>query len=84
MTGNETERMHKILLVDDMRFFLDLETSFLLRADCQVLTASTGLEAKRFAERSSRSIFRWELPPAPRSPSRSGLRSGALSDTSRV
>ncbi|MCC6128838.1 MAG: response regulator [Acidobacteria bacterium] len=42
--------MHKILLVDDMRFFLDLETSFLLRADCQVLTASTGLEAIRVAK----------------------------------
>ena len=41
--------MHKILLVDDTRHFLDLETSFLQRADCRILTASTGLEAVRVA-----------------------------------
>ena len=41
--------MHKILLVDDMRSFLDLEATFLSRAECQLLTASTGLEAIRVA-----------------------------------
>ena len=41
--------MHKILLVDDMRSFLDLEATFLSRADCRILTASTGLEAIRVA-----------------------------------
>ena len=41
--------MHKILLVDDMRSFLDLEASFLSRAECRLLTASTGLEAIRVA-----------------------------------
>jgi len=39
----------KLLIVDDVRSFLDLETTFLRRADCQVLTASTGLEAIRVA-----------------------------------
>ncbi len=41
--------MHKILLVDDMRSFLDLEATFLSRAECRLLTASTGLEAIRVA-----------------------------------
>ena len=39
--------MHTILLVDDMRSFLDLEATFLSRAECRILTASTGLEAIR-------------------------------------
>lgn len=42
--------MHRILLVDDMRNFLDLERSFLQRADCKVFTASTGVEAIRVAK----------------------------------
>jgi CheY-like chemotaxis protein len=42
--------MHKILLVDDMRHFLDLETTFLQRAECRLFTASTGLEAIRVAK----------------------------------
>lgn len=41
--------MHKILLVDDMRSFLDLEATFLCRAECRILTAATGLEAIRVA-----------------------------------
>lgn len=41
--------MHKILLVDDARNFLDLEASFLQRAECRILTAGTGLEAIRVA-----------------------------------
>jgi CheY-like chemotaxis protein len=42
--------MHKILLVDDMRRFLDLERSFLKRAECHILTAFTGLEAIKVAK----------------------------------
>ena len=41
--------MHKILLVDDMRSFLDLEATFLSRAECLLVMASTGLEAIRVA-----------------------------------
>ena len=41
--------MHKILLVDDMRSFLDLEATFLARAECRILTAATGLEGIRVA-----------------------------------
>jgi len=41
--------MHKILLVDDMRSFLDLEATFLARAECLILTAATGLEGIRVA-----------------------------------
>jgi len=40
----------KLLIVDDMRAFLDLEKTFLRRADCQVLTATTGLEAIKVAQ----------------------------------
>lgn len=42
----------KLLIVDDMKSFLDLEQTFLRRADCQLLTATTGLEAIKVAERS--------------------------------
>ena len=35
----------KILLVDDVKFFLELEKSFLKRTDCDVVTASNGQEA---------------------------------------
>lgn len=42
--------MHKVLLVDDTRHFLELETTFLQRAECRVLTAGTGLEALRVAK----------------------------------
>ncbi len=38
-----------ILLVDDMRSFLDLERTFLRRSDCHILTARTGLEALKIA-----------------------------------
>ena len=47
MERGRTGSMHKILLVDDMRSFLDLEATFLSRAECHLLTASTGLEAIR-------------------------------------
>lgn len=39
----------KLLMVDDLRSFLQLETTFLRRADCRVFTATTGLEAIRVA-----------------------------------
>lgn len=42
--------MQKILLVDDMRNFLDLEKSFLKRAECRIYTATTGLEAIKVAK----------------------------------
>ncbi len=41
----------KLLIVDDMKSFLDLERTFLRRADCQVFTASTGLEAIKVAQK---------------------------------
>ncbi len=40
----------KLLLVDDMKSFLDLERTFLRRADCHVYTATTGLEAIKVAQ----------------------------------
>ena len=40
----------KLLIVDDMKSFLDLEKSFLCRAECKLLTASTGLEAIKVAQ----------------------------------
>lgn len=56
--------MHKILLVDDMRSFLDLEATFLGRAECLLLTASTGLEAIRAAraERPDLVVLDIEMP----------------------
>jgi CheY-like chemotaxis protein len=56
--------MHKILLVDDMRSFLDLETTFLQRAECRIFTASTGLEAVRLAksERPDLIVLDLEMP----------------------
>lgn len=56
--------MHTILLVDDTRSFLDLETTFLQRAECRVLTASTGLEAVRLAraERPDLIVLDLEMP----------------------
>jgi CheY-like chemotaxis protein len=40
----------KLLIVDDMKSFLDLEKTFLRRADCQLFTAATGLEAIKVAQ----------------------------------
>lgn len=40
----------KVLIVDDMKNFLDLETSFLKRTDCNVLKAVNGLDALRIAK----------------------------------
>jgi len=41
----------KLLIVDDMKSFLDLERTFLQRADCQIYTATTGLEALKVAQK---------------------------------
>ena len=40
----------RILLADDLRNFLDLEVSFLKRADVTVLTANDGIEALKIAK----------------------------------
>lgn len=40
-----------ILLADDMAHFLDLELSFLRRADCKIITASDGAQALVVAKR---------------------------------
>lgn len=40
----------KVLIVDDMKHFLDLEASFLKRAECTVFKAINGLEALRIAK----------------------------------
>lgn len=42
--------MPKILLVDDMTNFLDLEVSFLRRSDCQILTAADGVDALKITK----------------------------------
>ena len=42
--------MTKILLADDMAHFLDLEISFLRRADCEIVTAEDGIEALKIAK----------------------------------
>ncbi len=43
--------MPKILIVDDVRAFLDLEISFLKRAECEIISAMDGLEALKQAKR---------------------------------
>lgn len=41
----------KVLLVDDVKFFLDLGKSYLYRTDCEVFTASNGKEALDVAKK---------------------------------
>lgn len=53
--------MIKILLVDDIRNFLDLEISFLKRTDCQIFTASTGVEALKIAKQEGPDIILLDL-----------------------
>lgn len=43
--------MPKILIVDDVRAFLDLEVSFLKRAECEIISATDGLEALKLAKK---------------------------------
>jgi CheY-like chemotaxis protein len=54
----------KLLIVDDMKSFLDLEKTFLTRADCRILSATTGLEAIKVAqvERPDLIILDVEMP----------------------
>ncbi len=40
----------KLLIADDVRSFLELETTFLRRAACMVVATTTGLEALRLAQ----------------------------------
>ncbi len=53
--------MTKILLVDDMKNFLDLEISFLRRAECQIFTAGNGLEAVKIAKKEKPDIILLDL-----------------------
>ena len=41
----------KILIADDVKSFLDLERSFLSRAECELHTAATGVEAVKLAHK---------------------------------
>lgn len=41
----------KLLIVDDMKSFLDLERTFLRRTDCHIFCATTGLEALKVAQK---------------------------------
>lgn len=41
----------KILLIDDIKFFLELEKSYLYKTDCEVFTAVNGKEGLDVAER---------------------------------
>lgn len=60
----DREKMHTILLVDDTKTFLDLETTYLSRAECRLLTAGTGLECVRLAkiERPDLVVLDIEMP----------------------
>ncbi len=54
----------KVLLVDDVRLFLEFERSFFERAGCVILTASSGEEALRLAgeERPHIILLDYEMP----------------------
>jgi twitching motility two-component system response regulator PilG len=43
----EKSMKSKILIVDDVNFFLDIQRKMLHRVDCEILTAKSGLEALR-------------------------------------
>ena len=65
MSGAATaEKMVKILLVDDMSNFLDLEVSFLRRSDCTIITANDGVDAlkKTKTERPDIVLLDIEMP----------------------
>lgn len=50
MSVVSTPKSVKILLVDDMSNFLDLEVSFLRRSDCSIITANDGVDALKKAK----------------------------------
>ena len=54
----------KVLLVDDVRLFLDFERSFFERAGCSILTAASGEEAVRIAreEKPHIVLLDYEMP----------------------
>jgi len=54
----------KVLLVDDVRLFLEFERSFFERAGCEILCASSGEEALRLARREKPHIILldYEMP----------------------
>ena len=45
MMMNKSSKPTKVLLVDDVRLFLELEKTFFRRQGCEILTATTGAEA---------------------------------------
>lgn len=53
--------MTKVLIADDMRNFLNLERSFLSRSDCEIITASTGLEAIKIASKEHPDIIMLDI-----------------------
>lgn len=51
----------KILLVDDVKFFLELQKSFLKRTNCEILTASNGREGVELARKERPSLILMDL-----------------------
>lgn len=51
----------KILLVDDVKFFLELQKSFLKRTNCQILTASNGREGLELAKKERPDLILMDL-----------------------
>jgi CheY-like chemotaxis protein len=54
----------KILIVDDLRFFLDVQRSMLSQVDCDILTARSGLEALKIIkkEKPQLVLLDYEMP----------------------
>ncbi len=55
------EKKIKILLVDDMSNFLDLEVSFLRRSDCTIITANDGVDAHNNTNTARPDIVRLDI-----------------------
>ncbi|MDT8317569.1 MAG: response regulator [bacterium] len=51
----------KILLVDDVKFFLELQKSFLKRTNCEILTASNGREGLELARKEHPDLILMDL-----------------------
>ena len=51
----------KILLVDDVKFFLELQKSFLKRTNCEILTASNGREGLELARKERPDLILMDL-----------------------
>ncbi|MBN1574606.1 MAG: response regulator [Deltaproteobacteria bacterium] len=54
----------KILIVDDLRFFLDVQRSMLSQVDCDILTARSGIEALKIIKKSKPQLvlLDYEMP----------------------